>query len=297
MPSTIGIVSSHQLPKVSVIQVLVVAGGGGGGGNAGGGGGAGGFRYNNTLTITQGNTYTCTIGTGGAKAVNNTTRASSGVNSSISGTGITTITSSGGGGAASRDGGSNSSNGGSGAGGAGVQISPGRDAIGTGNSGAYSPSEGNNGGLGIAKSFGNPDFTNVTGGGGGGASSVGGNAAVDVPGNGGTGSEWPTSSATYYAGGGGGGNLQDFPNANSTGGTGGGGRGYGNSGAADNGTVNTGGGGGGGGNTAGNGGSGVTIIRYSNVYRDATSTTGSPTFTNTGGFKEYKFTATGTIVF
>jgi hypothetical protein len=67
------------------------------------------------------------------------------------------------------------------------------------------------------------------------------------------------------------------------------------------GTVNTGGGGGGaGGDTyqvGGNGGSGVVIIRYPSNYADAASTTGSPTFTNTGGYKIYKFTGSGSITF
>jgi hypothetical protein len=74
--------------------------------------------------------------------------------------------------------------------------------------------------------------------------------------------------------------------------------------AGTSGTANTGGGGGGGsfvsGSTyggGGTGGSGVVIIRYVNTYADATSTTGSPTFTNTGGYKIYKFTSSGTIIF
>jgi hypothetical protein len=47
----------------------------------------------------------------------------------------------------------------------------------------------------------------------------------------------------------------------------------------------------------GSGGSGIVIIRYSNTYADATSTTGSPTFTNTGGYKIYTFTGSGSITF
>lgn len=47
----------------------------------------------------------------------------------------------------------------------------------------------------------------------------------------------------------------------------------------------------------GSGYSGVVIIRYSNTYANAASTTGSPTFTNTGGHKIYKFTGSGSITF
>jgi hypothetical protein len=49
--------------------------------------------------------------------------------------------------------------------------------------------------------------------------------------------------------------------------------------------------------SAGGGGSGVVIIRYADTFADAASTTGSPTFTNTGGFKIYQFTGSGSITF
>jgi hypothetical protein len=39
------------------------------------------------------------------------------------------------------------------------------------------------------------------------------------------------------------------------------------------------------------------IIRYANTFTDATATTGSPTFTNTGGFKIYVFNSSGSITF
>lgn len=55
--------------------------------------------------------------------------------------------------------------------------------------------------------------------------------------------------------------------------------------------------GGGGGYGPSNGGSGVVIIRYASTYPAATSTTGSPTITVSGGFREYKFTSTGIITF
>jgi hypothetical protein len=64
--------------------------------------------------------------------------------------------------------------------------------------------------------------------------------------------------------------------------------------------VNTGGGGGGGssaGNTGGAGGSGVVVIRYSDAFNAATSTTGSPTITLSGGYRYYQFNSSGSITF
>jgi hypothetical protein len=45
------------------------------------------------------------------------------------------------------------------------------------------------------------------------------------------------------------------------------------------------------------GGSGIVIIRYADSYNAATSTTGSPTITVAGGYRVYKWTASGTITF
>jgi hypothetical protein len=82
--------------------------------------------------------------------------------------------------------------------------------------------------------------------------------------------------------------------AAATGGSGGGANGGNNSG-----TTNLGGGGGGGnanyGGNGGLGGSGIVILRYPDTYPAATSTTGSPTITVTGGYRIYKFTGTGSI--
>jgi hypothetical protein len=46
---------------------------------------------------------------------------------------------------------------------------------------------------------------------------------------------------------------------------------------------------------AANGGSGIVIIRYASTYAAATSTTGSPTITVAGGYRVYKWTASGSI--
>jgi hypothetical protein len=71
-----------------------------------------------------------------------------------------------------------------------------------------------------------------------------------------------------------------------------------------NGTENLGGGGGGArnesnqdGSTSGSGGKGVVIIRYPDTFPAAASTTGSPGFTTTGGYRIYNFTGSGSITF
>ena len=96
----------------SSLQFIVVAGGGSGGGYGGsGGGGAGGYRSSITgessgrgasaesaiTGITSGVTYTITVGNGGASVSGEEVSGFKGGNSSISGSGITTITSLGGG--------------------------------------------------------------------------------------------------------------------------------------------------------------------------------------------------------
>jgi hypothetical protein len=72
------------------------------------------------------------------------------------------------------------------------------------------------------------------------------------------------------------------------------------------GSPNTGGGGGGAsdgasvGYAGGNGGSGVVIIRYSDIYADIASISGGLTYSKTtsGGYKVYSFTVgTGTVTF
>jgi hypothetical protein len=49
------------------------------------------------------------------------------------------------------------------------------------------------------------------------------------------------------------------------------------------------------GGSAGNGGSGIVIIRFSNTFSDPTSVTGTYTTTNSGGYKIYSWTGSGSI--
>jgi hypothetical protein len=41
----------------------------------------------------------------------------------------------------------------------------------------------------------------------------------------------------------------------------------------------------------------VVVIRYADSFPVATATTGSPTVTTTGGYRIYRFTASGSITF
>ena len=254
---------------VSVTYLAVAGGGGGGTGDGGsigsGGGGGGGGLLTSSISMNPGTQYTITIGGGGGGG----SQGVSGSDSTISGTGLSTVTAIGGGG-----GGGNPSwaalSGGSGGGGgksmaAGKGVYPGSTYI-------SASRQGYDGGGG-----------STYGGGGGGAGGVGNSGATDSsPGGVGVASSI-SGSSVYYAGGGGGG----FAGTNALGGGGTGG---------SNGTVNTGGGGGqGAGYGARSGGSGIIILRYSDSSAAATSTTGSPTVTVAGGYRVYKFTASGSI--
>jgi hypothetical protein len=280
-------------PAPYSVDFLVVAGGGGGGWDDGGGGGAGGYRNSystetsggggsseTSLTFSPGVVYTVTVGGGGAGATSGSARGVVGVNSSISGTGITTITSSGGGGGGSRPDQSTGGNGGSG-GGANIVLS--------GNVGTGTANQGFNGGLGA----GSPNRS----GGGGGAGEAG---DTDGAGHGGDGLSSSITGSAINRSGGGSGSSRD-PSTTNPAGTGGGGTG-GNSvmsgtPTATSGTVNTGGGGGGGSGaaeTAGAGGSGVVILRMPTANYSGT-TTGSPTVTTDGSDKVIVFNSSGTI--
>jgi len=261
---------------------LVVAGGGGAGYSTAGGGGAGGM-LTSTTTLASGAVYTATVGAGGAGGVGAGNVNTAGANSSLSGSGVTTITAIGGGrgadGAASSGGA-----GGSGGGGAGYPGAPGPFVGGAGTSG-----QGNTGGAGSTTNFGS--------GGGGGASAVGSAGVGQAGGNGGAGlaSSITGSSVTYAGGGGGGANAN---NSTGTGGAGGGGNGGpAGGGAGSPGTANTGGGGGGGrnngaGTDGGAGGSGVIILSVPTAFYSGT-TTGSPTITTSGSNTIIKFTVNG----
>jgi hypothetical protein len=269
-----------ETPQNYSIDMLVIAGGGGGGGEAGGGGGAGGYRTS-TQNFNTGATYTITVGDGGASHAGGGDPGNPGSDSSVSGTGITTITSAGGGAGGYYAG--NGLSGGSGGGGGGDTTTGG-----SGNTPSTSPSQGNTGGNGA-----------VPGGlrqaaGGGGASAVGGNAS-SITGNGGDGTASSITGSSVTRAGGGGGGTNNPGSPNSTGGTGGGGDGGTVPNLPTAGTVNTGSGGGGRGlsSPSGAGGKGVVILsiadgNYSGV------TTGSPTVaTGVSGKTILTFTGSG----
>jgi hypothetical protein len=272
-------------PPPYSVDFLVVAGGGGGGASTGGGGGGGGMRTS-TQSLGIGTVVTVTVGDGGANAT-------SGSNSSISGSNLTTITSAGGG----KGGGGDGTAGGSGGGNSGNSANANTPGA-AGNTPSTSPSQGNRGGLSSATA---PVYGSGGGGGGGSSGTVGGDGTASVGGNGGNGTASSiTGSSISYSGGGGGGTY-DTGTAG-TGGTGGGGAGARGTGASSNivgtvGTTNLGGGGGGGGGSTtgygGAGGKGVVILSVPTVSYSGTST-GSPTITTSGSNTILKFTGSGT---
>ena len=283
---------TNETPQTYTADFLVVAGGGAGGSGAhGGAGGGGGFRTASSVTLTETNTYTVTVGGGGTGVVNQGGATQSGSNSSISGSGITTITSAGGGGG-SYGHTTMAAAGGSGGGGAGTI--GGTDAGANGNTPSTTPSQGNNGGDAYTPGGGGPNYAT---GGGGGAGAVGADGTSSAGGAGGAGAASSiTGSSVTYAGGGGGSCYSDGGGPSGAGGSGGGGAGGGSGADPIDGTVNLGGGGGGasgaGAKAGGNGGSGVVIIRV--LTSDYTgTTTGSPTVTTDGSHKVIKFTGDG----
>src|SRR6056300_1687537 len=248
------------------IDYLLVAGGGSGGNNDGGGGGAGGLLESTISSIAIGETLTISIGGGGAATSVSSYSSTKGTDSTISSSAITTIRAL--------------------AGGAG--IADGTTSGGTGVSG-----QGYAGGAGYFES-GGP----YAGGGGGGAGAAGTDGSSSGGGSGGIGAITTiisisnattssvgelVSSSLYFAGGGGAGEEGISGNAYGTGGYGGGGDGNSES-NPENGTLNTGGGGGGYGYTsqhlaAGNGGSGVCILRMPTASYSGTTTNSPDVYT------------------
>ena len=278
-----------ETPQTYAIDFLVVAGGGGGGsggdGEGAGGGGAGGYRTS-TQTINTGTAITVTVGDGGAGG-DNDAPGTVGDPSSISGSGVTTISSAGGGyGAGNIDGsGRVGGTGGNGGGSSAYYTSAG----GSGDTPDTTPDQGNDGGVGYPGG-------SYAGGGGGGIGGAGAAGTSTNGGNGGAGvSNSISGSATDYNGGGGGGTHVNATAAGTA--THGGGAG-GDGAVGSNATVNTGGGGGGAGgpttNEGGNGGKGVVVISVPDANYSGT-TTGSPTVaTGQAGSKTTMvFTGTG----
>ena len=278
--STDFVVSDAGQSPYNVVDYLIIAGGGGGGDSLGAGGGAGGLRNSfnsetsggggsseSELTVTA-TSYTVTIGAGGPSITN-------GIPTSISGAGITTISTVGGGYGGTINTPKAGQTGGSGGG-----------AYTNNTAGARTPNQGYIGGTGAVESPG--DFT--SGGGGAGGAGTAFQASVRG-GHGGVGLQSNIDGNNFYwAGGGGGSGYASAVRPAGNGGIGGGGGGGHDSGltpgtgggsaknsgsagtAAGSGSnpggnagINTGSGGGGGGyNNAGggSGGSGILIVRY-----------------------------------
>ena len=277
---------TNAAPQTYSINFLVVAGGGGGGSTySGAGGGGGGFRTS-TQTVNTGTAITVTVGDGGAGGVVSNI-GTSGSNSSISGSGLTTITSAGGGGGSS--GGAPANIGASGGSGGGGSAGTPPNTGGSGNTPSTSPSQGNNGGAGTSGAG--------SGAGGGGAGAVGSNVSGANGGAGGNGTASSiTGTSVTYAGGGGGAGYTAGGGTAGAGGSGGGGNGSVGQGSA--GTANLGGGGGGSERNpsivnGGAGGKGVVILSVPTGSYSGTST-GSPTVTTSGSNTIMQFNGSGT---
>lgn len=264
------------------IEYLVIGGGGGGGygraaTGAGGGGGAGGYRSSVTgetsgggaaaeskITVVNGQSFTVTVGAGGA------TQAAGGSSA------LGTITAVGGGQGATGPG-------------SGFAGGSGGGAAASGTGGAGTSGQGYRGGNQAGAAPG-------TGGGGAGGQGQDINTPNYYPGGNGGASKSSsiTGTSVAYAGGGGGGAYGQYGGGTNGGGGAGNGGGYSGGGGAA--TANTGSGGGGGagdnGTTAagGAGGSGVVIIRYAGAQRG----TGG-TVTSAGGYTIHTFTSSGTF--
>jgi hypothetical protein len=257
------------VPFTATVDYLLVAGGGGGGNGWEHGGGGGGGILSGSLssgTLTKSTTYPIVVGGGGPAYTNGAD------STAFSRTAI--------------GGGHGGTSGGAGGGGNLSGVAGGAGTAGQGNAGGvgeYYTTPAGNGGTG----------GNLAGGGGG-----GGGHNSNKAGDGGAGGTYSISGASVtYAGGGGGG---QYSQPGGAGGAGGGGYGARSNNSQPPGPGSDGlGGGGGGGYNYGPaaGGSGVVIIRYPDSYALATSTTGGPTVSTTGGYRIYKWTSSGSITF
>ena len=236
---------------------LVVAGGGGGAGLYGGGGGAGGF-LTGTVALQGGVVYSAIVGAGGIPNPFGDD-SDQGGNSSLSGSGITTVTALGGG-----IGGALDDNGGNGASGGGGGCAVDRQPVG----GSGTAGQGHKGGGG---SYAEP--RRFLGGGGGGAGSAGVSGIAGGQGGSGKASSITGSSITYAVGGRG--NDRNLDDA--TPGT----NGRGNGGGGFDREAPT------------HGGSGVVILRVKTSQYTGI-TTGSPEITQDGADTVIRFTDNGT---
>jgi hypothetical protein len=261
-------------PATSSIDYLVVAGGGAGGTCSdthqyGAGGGAGGLLTGTISSgITNGTSFTITVGAGGTVSAVKLGGGAGGTNggdSSLVKSGTNIYCYGGGAGGTKLAGGQQGADGGSGGG-------TGRYGGGSGGRGVYPGS-----GYISGPRQGYDGYGEI--GGGGGAGGAGGNGS-----GGAAYSSSITGSAVNY-------------------GKGGGVSAYVATRAALSGSPNTGDAGEGGQddpyNVGGTGGSGVVIIRYANTSPDAASTTGLAAGypQNTGGYKIYKWITSGSITF
>jgi len=288
-PGTFTVSAASTTAAENIVSYLVLGGGAGGGTNHGAGGGGGGFREikspltpytaspldgystpGNRITVTA-QAYPITVGGGGTGAPNATTNSTPSTNGSNSI--FSTIIATGGGKGAN---GNNASlrNGGPGGSGGGSSSGPSscRGTVGSGNTPSVTPAQGTNGGQG-----GGDCATWRSGGGGGGATVAGASTPPSTPGPtayspGGTGATTNISgSPVGYAGGGGGGGSfvagAASPCGSGTAGFQASAQGA-PTGNGPNAADNRGGGAGGihgtvpGCQAAGNGGSGIVIIRY-----------------------------------
>jgi hypothetical protein len=294
--------------NLTEVEYLIVAGGGSGGSYVGGGGGGGGVLQGSFVVGQQ--SYTITVGAGGASAgsisVAQNIQGNNGGNSSAFG--FTAVGGGGGGRYAHIAG----SSGGSGGGSGGFQD-------GSSSGGAGTSGQGNAGGGTIG-----PRPRGFTGGGGGGGAGTAGQTstnALNTGGNGGDGIISYILGVPYYFGGGGGGGNYADGSRPGNGGLGGGGGGSSNSanvsgvggGSAinntsggngsptgdpnnlgGNGAANSGGGGGGNGHygLSGAGGSGIVIVRYPGPQKAI-----GGTVTSVGGYTIHTFTTVGSTTF